>query len=38
MLNVLEVLNKLQMDLNLRGEKLSVHDLNKLAHALEEFN
>lgn len=38
MLGVNEALEKLGMDVNLRGEKLSIHDFNKLAHALEEFN
>ena len=38
MLGVNETLEKLGMDVNLRGEKLSIHDFNKLAHALEEFN
>ena len=38
MLNVQEALEKIGMDLNIRGEKLSIHDFNKLACALEEFN
>lgn len=38
MLNVQETLEKIGMDLNTRGEKLSIHDFNKLACALEEFN
>ena len=38
MLNVQEALEKIGMDSNVRGEKLSIHDFNKLACALEEFN
>ena len=38
MLNVQEALEKIGMDLNIRGEKLSIQDFNKLACALEEFN
>ena len=38
MLNVQEALEKIGMDLNIRGEKLSIHDFNKLACTLEEFN
>ena len=38
MLNVQEALEKIGMDLNVRGEKLSIQDFNKLACALEEFN
>ena len=38
MLNVQEALEKIGMDLNIRGEKLSIQDFNKLACSLEEFN
>lgn len=38
MLGVAEALAKLNLDANLRGEKLSVDDFNALAHALEEYN
>lgn len=38
MLNVQEALEKIGMDSNVRGEKLSIQDFNKLACALEEFN
>ena len=38
MLNVQEALEKIGMDSNIRGEKLSIHDFNKLACTLEEFN
>ena len=37
-LGVNEALLKLNWDTNLRGEKLSVEDFNKLACALEEYN
>ena len=38
MLNVQDALLKIGMDINTRGEKLSIEDFNKLACALEEFN
>ncbi len=38
LLNVVEVLDKLNIDQNIRAEKLSVHKLNEIALALEEFN
>ncbi len=38
MLNVQDALLKIGMDINARGEKLSIEDFNKLACALEEFN
>ncbi len=38
MLNVQEALEKIGMDSNVRGEKLSIQDFNKLACSLEEFN
>ena len=38
MLGVNEALEKLGLDFNIRGEKLSIQDFNKLACALEEFN
>ena len=38
MLGVNEALEKINLDVNTRGEKLSVQDFNKLAYALEEFN
>lgn len=37
-INVEPCLLKIGMDLNLRGEKLSIEKINELAHALEEFN
>ena len=38
MLGVNEALEKINLDVNTRGEKLSIQDFNKLAYALEEFN
>ena len=37
-LGVQEALNKCEIDLNQRGEKLSLSDIQKLSIALEEFN
>ena len=37
-LGVKEALEKIGMDINTRGEKLSLHDFNALACALEEYN
>lgn len=37
-LNVEHALNKSMLDVSIRGEKLSVQTLDKLAHALEEYN
>ena len=37
-LGVKEALEKIGMDINTRGEKLSLHDFNTLACALEEYN
>ena len=38
MLGVNDALEKLGWDYNIRGEKLSIYEFNKLACALEEFN
>ena len=37
-LGVVEVLQKLDIDSNTRGEKLSIHEIAKLSRALEEYN